>query len=81
MNILMFFGNHPLKTSGSVSLDLFNGFKKRGHNVKLLVSVYDKAYPEGVISMETLFLSYKDRVIDKLKRIFTISFEEERWKF
>jgi glycosyltransferase involved in cell wall biosynthesis len=72
MNILMFFGNHPLKTSGSVSLDLFNGFKKRGHNVKLLVSVYDKAYPEGVISMETLFLSYKDRVIDKLKRIFKI---------
>jgi hypothetical protein len=28
MNILMLFGNNPLKQSGAVSLDLFNEFKK-----------------------------------------------------
>jgi len=72
MNILMLFGNHPLKQSGAVTLDLFNELKKRGHNVRLMVNVYDKGYPEGVISMDTLFSSYKERVINKLKRIFKL---------
>ena len=84
MNILMLFGNHPLKQSGAVSLDLFNEFKKRGHNVRLMVSVYDKGYPEGVISMETFFLSYKERVINKLKRIFKLEHKkltDEKYHF
>ena len=68
----MLFGNHPLKQSGAVTLDLFNELKKRGHNVRLMVNVYDKGYPEGVISMDTLFSSYKERVINKLKRIFKL---------
>jgi len=84
MNILMLFGNNPLKQSGAVSLDLFNEFKKRGHSVRLMVNVYDKGYPEGVISMETLFLSYKERVINKVRKIFKLDHKtltDEKYHF
>jgi glycosyltransferase involved in cell wall biosynthesis len=72
MNILLLFGNNPLRHSGAVSLDLFNEFKKRGHNVKMLVNDYYKNYPEGVISMETFLLSYKNRIVNKLRRILKL---------
>jgi len=70
MNILMIFRNNPLETSGAVTLDLFYEFKKHGHNVCLLVNKYDPTYPEGVLSMETWFLHWKHRVLNKIKRTF-----------
>lgn len=72
MNILMIFRNNPLKTSGAVSLDLFNDFRKRGHQVKLLVNQYAPDYPDGIISMETWFLHWKKRMIAKVKRVLRL---------
>ena len=68
MNILMLYTHNPLYTAGIASLDLFNEFKKNGHNVKLLVNQYDTNYPEGVISMETFFLYWKKKLLKKIKR-------------
>ncbi|MEO6488419.1 MAG: glycosyltransferase [Ferruginibacter sp.] len=72
MNILMIFRNNPLETSGAVTLDLFNDFKNKGHTVKLLVNKYDPSYPAGVISMETHYLFWKNKVINKLQRMFRL---------
>ncbi|CAN5805515.1 hypothetical protein BH11BAC4_BH11BAC4_04460 [soil metagenome] len=72
MNILMIFRNHPFEASGAVTLDLFNDFKAKGHNVKLLVNKYSKDYPEGIVSMETAYLFWKNRVVYKLKTIFKL---------
>lgn len=69
MNILMIFFNNPLEVSGAVTLDLFNEFRKRKHNVKLLVNVYNRNYPEGVVSMETFFLFWKNKVLNKIRKI------------
>ena len=33
--------------------------------------MYDPAYPEGVVSTETLFLFWKNRIANKLKRLFS----------
>ena len=68
MNILMIYRNNPLETSGAVTLDLFYEFRKRGHKVCLLVNKFDTRYPEGVVSMETKFIHWKDRAINKIKR-------------
>jgi len=70
MNILMIFRNNPLEVSGAVTLDLFNDFKSKGHNVRLLVDQYDTRYPDGIVSMETSYLFWKNKVVNKLKRIF-----------
>ncbi|MEP7165233.1 MAG: glycosyltransferase [Ferruginibacter sp.] len=68
MNILMIFRNHPFAASGAVSLDLFNDFKAKGHNVRLVVNQYDANYPEGIISMETSYLFWKNKILNKIKR-------------
>jgi len=73
MNILIIYRNNPLKGSGAVSFDLFNDFKLKGHNVTLLVDQYATDYPEGVVSMETFFLFWKKKVMNKLKRMFKLS--------
>ena len=73
MNILMIFRNHPFEASGAVTLDLFNDFKASGHNVKLLVNQYDAHYPEGIVSMETFYLFWKKKIINKLKKIFGLN--------
>lgn len=72
MNILMIFRNNPLETSGAVTMDLFDEFKKKGHHVTMLVNKYNAGYPEGIISMETAFLFWKTRAINKFKRIFRL---------
>jgi len=69
MNILMIFRNNPLETSGAVTLDLFNDFRAHGHHVCLLVNKYHPAYPEGVISMESKYAHWKERILNKLKRM------------
>lgn len=68
MNILIINTNNPLVTSGNVGLDLFNGFTKKGHQVKLLVNQYGPDYPEGIICMETYFLFAKKKIQDKISR-------------
>lgn len=55
MNILLINANNPYKASGIVALNLFNDFKLKGHNVKLLTNKYDAHYAEGIISMETRY--------------------------
>jgi glycosyltransferase involved in cell wall biosynthesis len=55
MHILIFNTHNPLKDSGIVAMDLFNQFKKSGHEVKLLVNCYSTNYPEGIISMESFY--------------------------
>lgn len=65
----MIFRNNPLKASGAVTFDLFNDFRSKGHNVKLLVNQYDPAYPEGITSMETFYSLWKNKIINKLKKI------------
>jgi glycosyltransferase involved in cell wall biosynthesis len=55
MNILIFHHSNPFKESGIVASDLFNQFKKRGHEVKLLVNSRNKDYPDGIISLESFF--------------------------
>ena len=72
MNILMIFRNHPYEASGAVTLDLFHEFKAKGHTVRLLVNKYDTSYEDGIISMETPYLFWKNRVINKIKRTFGI---------
>ena len=69
----MIFRNNPLKTSGAVSYDLFNDFKTKGHNVRLLVNQYEADYPEGIISLETAYLFWKNKIINKLKKTFRLS--------
>jgi len=66
MNILLLNYNNPFQESGLVVLDLFNKFKKNGHNVKILVNTFDANYPEGIISMETMLPSLKRRLLSKL---------------
>jgi glycosyltransferase involved in cell wall biosynthesis len=73
MNILMIFRNNPYEASGAVTLDLFNEFKAKGHNVKLLVGQYNANYQDGIISMETYYLFWKKKIINKLKRIFGVN--------
>ena len=77
MNILMIFRNQPFEASGAVALDLFNEFKGKGHNVKLLVNKYSAGYPEGIISMETSYLFWKSKVVYKLKSIFKLHKKEK----
>ncbi len=78
MNILMIFRNNPLATSGAVSYDLFNEFRSKGHNVRLLVNYYKKDYPDGIISMETTYSYWKHKAINKIKRTFGL---HEKGKF
>jgi glycosyltransferase involved in cell wall biosynthesis len=68
MKILILNSNDPLRASGIVALDFFNGFKSRGHTVKMLVNQYTPAYPEDIISMETPFLILKNDLINKLNK-------------
>lgn len=79
MNILILNTHNPLKASGIVALDLFNQLKKSGHEVKLLVNDYDKNYPEGIISLESLFflrwktiLSKVEWRLNKLERVIRL---------
>lgn len=73
MNILMIFCNNPLQVSGAVTHDLFTEFKAKGHQVKLLVNTYDANYPDGIISMETFYAVWKNRIINKLKRMLGLA--------
>ncbi|MFZ4706091.1 MAG: glycosyltransferase [Bacteroidales bacterium] len=57
MIILLLNANNPFKASGIVALNLFNEFKLKGHDVKLLTNNYDINYPEGIVSMETYYQS------------------------
>jgi len=68
MNILILNSNTPLRDSGIAALDLFNGFRNKGHNVKLLVNQYDSNYPEDIISMETYLLLKISILKDKINR-------------
>jgi glycosyltransferase involved in cell wall biosynthesis len=68
MKILMINCNNPLRASGIVALDLFNGLRSKGHKVKLLVNEYSPDYPQDIISLETLFLSERNNLISKVKR-------------
>ncbi len=74
MNILLLNYNNPFQESGLVVLDLFNRFKKEGHNVKVLVNTFDANYPEGIISMETRLSSLKRSFLDKIKYHLNINF-------
>jgi glycosyltransferase involved in cell wall biosynthesis len=67
MNILILNTHNPLKASGIVALDLFNQFKGRGHEVKLLVNSYDKDYPDGIISLESAFVARQKLFIEKIE--------------
>lgn len=66
MNILLINNINPLAASGSVGLDLYNGFKSNGHFVKLLVNVYKTNYPEGVVCVETRFEAKKKEILTKI---------------
>lgn len=60
--------NNPLRSSGVVALDLFNGLRRKGHEVKLLVNEYSSDYPADIISMETLFNVKSKNLLDKIDR-------------
>src|ERR671929_1188816 len=66
MNILMIYTHNPVATSGIIPIDLLNGFKQRGHNVKLVVNSYAPNYPEDLVNMETQFLMKKRNFINRL---------------
>lgn len=68
MKILMLNYNNPMRSSGIVTLDLFNSFRARGHEVKLLVNTYAPDYPENIINLETQFLRKKKDLIKKIKK-------------
>ena len=67
MNILLIYTYNPGLVSGVIATDLFKELQKQGHNVKLLVNRYDPSYPEGIVSMETYFLFWKKKILDKIK--------------
>ena len=60
--------NDPLRASGIVALDLFYGFRNKGHNVKLLVNEYNSNYPEDIISLDTPYKVWKKDIMDKINR-------------
>jgi glycosyltransferase involved in cell wall biosynthesis len=60
--------NNPLRAAGIVALDLFNEFQKKGHTVRLLVNDYYSEYPDGIISMETSFMLWKNNMKEKVTR-------------
>ena len=68
MEILMLNCNTPLRASGIVALDLFNGLRNKGHHVKMMVNKYDSNYPEDIISMETFWLAKRNDLIEKITR-------------
>ncbi len=68
MEILILNCNTPLRASGIVALDLFNGFRNKGHHVKMMVNKYDSNYPEDIISMETFWLAMKKDLMEKITR-------------
>jgi glycosyltransferase involved in cell wall biosynthesis len=72
MNILILNSNNPFKGAAVVSLDLFNEFKNKGHNVKLLVTSYSSDYPDGIVSMENRYSDILNRFRNKLKKFFEI---------
>lgn len=55
MNILMIYKNNPLVGAGGPVYDIFQGLRRRGHDVRVLVNSYAKEYPDGIINMETWF--------------------------
>ena len=72
MNVLFLNQNDPLRDSGIIAMDLYNEFRKRGHNVKLLVNYYrEGGYPDDIICFETKF-KFKFR---KLKKKITSRLE------
>jgi glycosyltransferase involved in cell wall biosynthesis len=80
MNILILNTHNPLKASGTVAFDLFNQFKEKGHDVRLLVNNYDSSYPEGIVSLESsaaarwkLFKEKIDWRVDKLNHFLKIN--------
>ena len=73
MNILIINNVNLYHGSGIVGLDLLYEFQKRGHTVKLLVNIFGTDYPEGVISIETFYLYWKKKIINKLKRILKLN--------
>jgi len=68
MNILIFNNISPFEASGIVGLDLYNGFKNKGHNVKLLVNNYYPDYPEGIVGVETYYRLKKKEILKKIRR-------------
>jgi glycosyltransferase involved in cell wall biosynthesis len=72
MNILIFNDTNPLQASGVVGLDLLNGFKNRGHNVKLIVNAYATNYPDGIVSAETQYLLRKKEILKRIRRRLNI---------
>lgn len=72
MNILIFNAHNPFEASGIVGLDLFNGLRKNGATVKLVVNKYSANYPEGMISMETWYRFWKKRAIFKLRKVLSL---------
>jgi len=68
MNIVIFNDTNPLHASGIVGMDLLNGFRNRGHNVKLIVNAFDTTYPDGIVSVETRYLLRKKELLKKIMR-------------
>src|SRR5664279_3858784 len=68
MKILIINNNNPLRASGVVALDLFNGLRRKGHEVKLLVNEYSPDYPADIISMETPFDVKRKNFLYKIDR-------------
>ena len=73
MDILILYTNNPIHATGIIAFDLFRELQKRGHHVKLLVNQYDPAYPEGIVSMETYYLFWKKKILNKIKRRFGLN--------
>ena len=72
MNIIIINDGNPFYGSGNVGLDLFKAFQKRGYSVRLLVNEYIPDYPEGVISIESFYLFWQKKIINKFRKIFNL---------
>jgi glycosyltransferase involved in cell wall biosynthesis len=72
MNIMIINDGNPFYGSGIVGLDLYKEFRKKGYSVRLLVNEYLPHYPEEIICIETFYLFWQKKILNRLKKILKI---------
>ena len=76
MNVLILSSNNPYKTSGIISLFLFQEFKKSGHSVKMIVKEHDKYVDKDIICLDTKRKILEKKVRNRLNKAKNKIFKE-----
>lgn len=68
MKILIISNQNPFKVSGIIALYLYQGFKDKNHDTKLLIKDYVKHDNKEIIALETLSGELIRRIYNKIKK-------------